>query len=59
MLSRGWKEEGVMISLPVLSWTTPPPPQRFAGRAGGMHPTGMHSCCLLNSPLLSADVIYG
>ena len=29
------------------SGQTPPPPQQTATAAGGMHPTGMHSCCYL------------
>ena len=27
---------------------TPPPPQEMATEAGGTHPTGMHSCFLLD-----------
>ena len=31
---------------------TPPPPVEMATEAGGTHPTGMHSCIIINSPII-------
>ena len=52
-------EGGVMMSIPVLSWTAHPPNQQ----AGGTHPTGMLSllnvCHYINSPrFFSADTYH-